>query len=472
MKEINDILENEVIRAIAQCTQSKKMNTFIIGGFVRDLILQRPSKDIDIVTEGRGIELAEKVAQSLSPTPKVSVFKTYGTAMFKHKDTEYEFVGARKESYKRESRNPDVEPGTIKDDQMRRDFTINALAISLNDTTYGDIIDPFNGMEDLRNKLLRTPLDPVTTFSDDPLRMMRAIRFATQLDFRIDDKAMEAISQQCERIKIITKERIADELNKIMMSPRPSVGFKLLDMTGLLKLVLPDVYKLKGREEIEGIGHKDVFYHTLQVLDKLCDNSDDLWLRWSALLHDIGKPQTKQFVSGIGWTFHSHNFVGEKMIPRIFKQTKLPLNDKMKFVQKMVGLHMRPIALVEDGVSDSAIRRLLFDAGDDIDRLMTLCEADITTKDGRKAERFLNNFKKVRSKLVEIEEKDAIRNFQPPIDGEEIMSMFGLSPCRQVGDLKSTIKDAILDGEISNDREQALELLLTKAKEMGIKPKS
>lgn len=464
-------LKQKIFQDISAVADRLQMETYVIGGFVRDLYLQRPSKDIDIVTIGSGIELAQQVAKSLKPSPRVNVFKNFGTAMLKYKDLEIEFVGARKESYQRDSRKPIVEDGTLEEDQNRRDFTINALALSLNKKNYGELLDPFSGIKDMESKTIKTPMDPDITFSDDPLRIMRAIRFATQLDFRIDPKTLEAIARNKDRIKIVSAERIIDELNKIILTSKPSKGFKLLEETGILRIIFPELQRMKGIERVNGIGHKDNFYHTLEVLDRIVPNTDNLWLRWSALLHDIAKPATKKFIEGQGWTFHAHNFVGVKMIPKLFKRMKLPMNEKMKYIQKMVQLHMRPIVLSEDIVSDSAVRRLLFEAGDDIDDLMTLCEADITSKNAEKVKRYMKNFRIVREKLKEIEEKDAVRNFQPPVDGDLIMKTFDITPCREVGLIKDAIKDAILDGDIHNNYDEAYDFMMLKGKELGLTPK-
>jgi poly(A) polymerase len=469
-RNLKDSLTHGVFKTIGNVSDQQGVETYVVGGFVRDVLLGRKRDvfDVDIVTVGSGIDLATKVAAALRPGLKVSVFKNFGTAMFRFNDIDFEFVGARKESYRKESRKPIVEDGTLEDDQNRRDFTINALAICLNDDRFGELLDPFNGIGDLDNKIIKTPLAPEITFSDDPLRMLRAIRFATQLDFMIEEKTFEAIQSQSKRVEIVSRERITDELNKIMLTPNPSIGFKLLEKTGLLAIILPEVQNLKGRETINGIGHKDNFYHTLEVLDRISKNTDNLWLRWAALLHDIAKPATKRFDSKLGWTFHSHNFVGEKMLPSVFERLKLPLNEKLKYVQKLVSLHMRPIVLSEEEVTDSAVRRLLFDAGDDIDDLMTLCEADITSKNPEKVSRFLSNFQLVREKLKDIEARDALRNFQPPITGEIIMETFSLGPCREIGIIKSAIKEAILEGEIHNDHEQAYGYMLAKGKELGL----
>jgi poly(A) polymerase len=461
-------LRHKIFRIISETADEAGKECYVIGGYVRDIFLKRPSKDIDVVVVGSGIELAENVARKLGKNAYITVFKNFGTAQVKHKDLEIEFVGARKESYQRDSRKPIVEDGTLEDDQNRRDFTINALALCLNKDRFGELVDPFNGLTDLKNMVIRTPLNPDITFSDDPLRMMRGIRFSAQLGFFLEMNTFDAIARNKERIEIISKERIADELNKIMMSRKPSVGFILLEKTGLLELIFPEVLALKGAETKDGIGHKDNFYHTLAVLDGLCEHTDNLWLRWAALLHDIGKPRTKRFDKRLGWTFHNHNYVGEKMIPEIFKKMKLPTNEKMKFVQKMVSLHMRPIVLSEDEVTDSAIRRLLFDAGDDIENLMMLCEADITSKNPDKVKRYKSNFQLVRKKLKEIEEKDKIRNFQPPIGGQEIMDTFGLPACSTVGDIKMKIKDAILDGIIPNNYEAAQKYMFEIAEQSGL----
>ena len=462
-------LTNPIFELICKIAQESEQECFVVGGFVRDLLLERGiAKDIDIVTLGSGIELAERVASQLPNNPKISIFKNFGTAMIKTDSIDIEFVGARKESYREDSRKPTVENGSLTDDQNRRDFTINALAISLNKDTFGELIDPFSGVEDLDNKIIRTPLDPDITYSDDPLRMLRAIRFATQLNFNIEEKSLQAIADNKERLKIISYERIAEELNKILASIKPSIGLKLLYETGLLSLILPELVALQGVEEKEGQRHKDNFWHTLEVVDNISKNTDDLWLRWAALLHDIGKAPTKRFDKKIGWTFHGHEFLGGKMVVKIFQRLRLPQNEKMKFVQKMVTMSSRPIIIAQDIVTDSAVRRLLFDAGDDFEALMTLCEADITTKNPQRYKKYHQNFQIVRQKVVEVEEKDHIRNFQPPISGEDIMRLFGLSPSREVGQLKEAIKEAILEGIISNSYDDAYPFMIEKAKKMGL----
>jgi poly(A) polymerase len=465
-------LNNKIFQIISNIASDEGLEIYVVGGFVRDCMLERirQNTDIDIVVVGSGIELAKKVADTIGKETPLTVYKNYGTAMLKYCDTDIEFVGARRESYHRDSRKPVVEDGTLKDDQLRRDFTINAMAIGLFGDQYGELVDPFNGMDDLENKIIQTPLDPDITFSDDPLRMIRAIRFACQLGFEIHPDTFQALGRNKERIKIVSEERISDELNKIMMADKPSVGFDLLEKSGLLAVIFPAIQALKGVEEVDGIRHKDNFYHTIKVLDNLSKNTDNLWLRWAALLHDIAKPKTKKFEPGIGWTFHAHEFIGAKMIPGLFRSLRLPLNEKMKYVQKLVKLHLRPIVLSQEVVTDSAVRRLIYDAGDDLEDLMMLCEADITSKNERTVKRHLNNFQLVRQKMVELEEKDSIRNFQPPVSGEDIMRIFQLPPSKPVGIIKDAIKDAIIDGEIPNDYDAAYQFMLKKAKEIGLEP--
>lgn len=456
-----------ILHLVGETADEMGLECYVIGGWVRDLFLHRESQDIDVVVVGSGIVLAQAVASKLGKA-HLSVFRTYGTAQVKKNDIEIEFVGARKESYRSDSRNPIVEDGTLEDDQNRRDFTMNALAICLNKSRYGELLDPFGGLQDMDECTIRTPLDPDITFSDDPLRMLRAVRFASQLGFYLHSETFDAICRNRERIQIITKERVADELNKIMLSRRPSVGWKLIDKTGLLPLIFPELNNLKGVETKEGKGHKDIFLHTIQVLDNVAEKSDNLWLRWAALLHDIGKPKTKTWDEKSGWTFFNHNYIGAKMIPRIFRSMKLPQNEKMDYVIKMVNLHMRPIHLIEEEVTDSAVRRLLFEAGDDIDDLMILCSADITSRNQEKVERFHKNYELLKQKMVELEERDRIRNFQPPVRGDEIMEILHLPPCNQVGEIKTAIKDAILDGVIPNEYGPAKAYMLQKAKEMGL----
>lgn len=472
MNDFRKYLTHPLFKNISAIADKDGISTYVIGGFVRDIILGKApeeAKDIDIVVLGSGIDMARKLKDKLGGKTTLSVYKSFGTAMVRHGNIELEFVGARKESYRRESRKPIVENGTLEDDQLRRDFTINALALSLNSKSFGQLLDPFNGQEDLKNKLIRTPQDPHATFDDDPLRMLRGIRFATKLGFSIHPDTMEAMSSVKDRISIVSQERITDEINKIIMSDSPGRGFHLLDRTGLLEIILPELNNLKGVDEVQGIRHKDNFLHTIEVLDRLARNSDDLWLRWAALLHDVAKPRTKRFEPGTGWTFHAHDFIGAKMIPSIFKRLKLPLNDKMKYVKKLVKLHLRPIVLSQEIVTDSAVRRLLFDAGQEIDDLMTLCEADITSKNEKTVKRHLKNFEIVRRKLIEIEEKDSIRNFQPPISGDDIQKVFNIPPGRPIGIIKNAIKEAILDGEIPNQFEAAYKLMIEKGKELGLK---
>lgn len=463
-------LQHPIFKTLSQIADKHQTEAYVIGGFVRDLFLDRPSKDIDVVVVGSGIAYAEAVGRKLNT--KVAVFKNFGTANIKFQDLEIEFVGARKESYRSDSRKPIVEDGTLADDQLRRDFTINALAINLNADRFGELLDPFDGINDLENKLIRTPLDPEITFSDDPLRMMRAIRFASQLNFDIDQTALHAIKTQKQRISIVSKERITDEMNKIILSKKPSVGFKYLFDTGLLHIIFPQLAQLHGVEIIKGKGHKDNFYHTLEVLDNICADTDDLWLRWAAILHDIAKPATKRFEEGHGWTFHGHEDRGARMVPKIFAQLKLPLNEKMKYVQKLVQLHLRPIVLAQETVTDSAVRRLLFDAGEEIESLMLLCNADVTTKNEYKKTKYRNNFELVKQKLRDVEERDKIRNWQPPITGNDIMETFGLDAGKEVGLIKNAIREAILEGEITNDYQEAFNFMLNQGKQMGIYPVS
>uniref|UniRef100_UPI0039A5AA13 CCA tRNA nucleotidyltransferase n=1 Tax=Ornithobacterium rhinotracheale TaxID=28251 RepID=UPI0039A5AA13 len=467
---LQQALDDSVFKIISEVSHQMQQESYVIGGFVRDFLLKRThKKDIDIVTEGSGIALAKQVADQLPKKPKVSVFKRFGTAMFHYHGTDYEFVGARKESYSENSRKPAVENGTIKDDQLRRDFTINALAISLNKENYGEFIDPFNGIADLENKIIRTPVDAELTYSDDPLRMMRAIRFATQLGFDIEAASFQAICKNAHRLKILSQERIMEEFNKIMLTPQPSIGLKMLDNAGLLEQFLPELTALKGIEEIEGQRHKDNFYHTLEVVDNISKTTENLWLRWAALLHDIGKAPTKRFDKKIGWTFHSHEFVGAKMVSKLFRRLRLPLGGEMKYVRKIVQLSSRPIPLVSEDSTDSALRRLMFEAGDDLEDLFLLCKADITTKNKNKQLRFKANFEKVEAKMRELEERDHIRNFQPPVSGEDIMKAFGIKPCQEVGRIKSKIKDAILDGDLQNNREEALAFMFHEGEKLGLK---
>ena len=466
--KFEEAINDKLFKTISNCADQLGLDCYVIGGFVRDYFLKRESKDVDIVVVGSGIEMAKLVSKALKITSEIKIFKTYGTAMLRYSNFEIEFVGARKESYSAKSRNPKISEGTLEDDIKRRDFTINSLAVSLNKKNYGELIDQYNGLDDIESKIIKTPLDPNVTFNDDPLRMLRAIRFASNLKFDINKNILEVITNLSSRINIITKERIVDEINKILLSEKPSYGFFLLEKTGLLNIILPEITALKGIDEIEGQTHKDNFYHTLEVLDNICKETDNLWLRWAALLHDIGKMPTKKFNSKIGWTFHGHEFEGSKMVYKIFKRLKMPLNDKMKYVQKIVLLSSRPIVLAQENVTDSAVRRLIFDAGDNIDDLMTLCEADITTKNKERFKKYLRNFKIVRNKIIEVEERDNIRNFQPPVTGKEIMEAFNLKPCKAIGQIKEAIKEAILEGDINNNYDDAYNIMLKEGKKLGL----
>jgi len=466
----DDLLSLQLFQIIKKVVEKSKVETYLIGGFVRDFLLnKKESKDIDIVAIGSGIEIAKSVQRELPNAGKIHIFKNYGTAMFKWEGVVLEFVGARKESYSIESRNPIVEKGTLENDQNRRDFTINTIAISLNSSNFGKILDPFNGFDDIKNGIIKTPLDPDKTYSDDPLRMLRAVRFASQLNFKIEKRSLNSIYENKDRIEIISKERVVDEINKIISSKKPSVGFRILEQTGLLKNILPEIQNLKGIEEIEGFKHKDNFYHTLEVLDNICESTNNLWLRWSALLHDIGKAPTKKIVKDVGWTFHGHEFVGSKMVYKLFKRLKMPLNDKMKYVQKLVLMSSRPIIIAQEMVTDAAVRRLVFDAGNYIDDLICLCKADITTKNQKKFSEYHENFEVVTNKIIEVEKRDKIRNFQPPVDGDIIMEYFKLKPCREIGKIKEVIKEAILEGKIPNEKNAALELMRLTGKKLGLK---